>query len=190
MLAIPARAELCLCPLKTEQLQLVPLEATDAEDFWSSVSSAREALEPWLPWVPFTDSLQACQRYVRACAVDWDAGRALRFALRSLHDQQLVGVVSFDHCNHHHRTAELGYWLHPSCWGRGWLTQAARAAVDFALRRAGFHRIRCAVATTNQASLAVVARLGFQPEGIARQAEWVQGRWVDHAVFSRLATDP
>ena len=32
-------------------------------------------------------------------------------------------------------------------------------------------------------------RLEFKPEGIARQAEFVAGRWVDHAVFSKLSTD-
>ena len=32
-------------------------------------------------------------------------------------------------------------------------------------------------------------RLGFKPEGIARQAEFVSSRWVDHAVFSKLSTD-
>jgi ribosomal-protein-serine acetyltransferase len=35
----------------------------------------------------------------------------------------------------------------------------------------------------------VIGRLGFKPEGIARQAEFVSSRWVDHAVFSRLSTD-
>jgi ribosomal-protein-serine acetyltransferase len=35
----------------------------------------------------------------------------------------------------------------------------------------------------------VIARLGFHFEGIARQAEFVDSRWLDHAVFSRLASD-
>jgi ribosomal-protein-serine acetyltransferase len=48
------------------------------------------------------------------------------------------------------------------------MTEAARACVDFAL----------------------IARLKFHFEGIARQAEYVDARWVDHAVFARLATDP
>jgi len=43
--------------------------------------------------------------------------------------------------------------------------------------------------TDNYPSLRVIARLGFRFEGIARQAEYVGGRWVDHAVFGRLSTD-
>jgi len=53
----------------------------------------------------------------------------------------------------------------------------------------GARRVRCAAATDNYASLRVIARLGFRFEGISRQAEFVGGRWVDHAVFSRLSTD-
>jgi len=40
------------------------------------------------------------------------------------------------------------------------------------------------------ASLGVIRRLGFHFEGIARQAERCNGRWLDHAVFALLGTDP
>jgi len=69
------------------------------------------------------------------------------------------------------------------------MSEAAGACVRFAFARVGVHRIRCAAATGNQPSLAVIGRLGFKPEGVARQAEFVASRWVDHAVFSKLSTD-
>jgi ribosomal-protein-serine acetyltransferase len=52
------------------------------------------------------------------------------------------------------------------------------------------HRVRVAAATDNHPSLAVIRRLGFKFEGIARQAERCNGRWLDHAVFALLVTDP
>jgi len=51
------------------------------------------------------------------------------------------------------------------------------------------HRIRCAAATDNFPSLRVIQRLSFRFEGIARQAELVQSRWLDHAVFAKLSSD-
>jgi len=51
------------------------------------------------------------------------------------------------------------------------------------------HRVRCAAATDNAPSLRVIARLNFRFEGIARQAEWVGSRWLDHALFARLSSD-
>jgi ribosomal-protein-serine acetyltransferase len=70
------------------------------------------------------------------------------------------------------------------------MTEAADACVRFAFERMGMHRIRCAAATDNVPSLRVIGRLGFRFEGIARQAEWVGARWLDHALFARLSTDP
>ena len=43
--------------------------------------------------------------------------------------------------------------------------------------------MRVAAATDNFASLGVIRRLGFHFEGIAREAERCQGRWLDHAAL-------
>ena len=84
---------------------------------------------------------------------------------------------------------ELGYWLRHDTCRKGFMTEAARATVDWALRTLQAHRIRVAAATDNHASLGVIRRLGFHFEGIAREAERCNGRWLDHAVFALLATD-
>ena len=101
----------------------------------------------------------------------------------------LVGVVGLEACVHLHRSCELGYWLRKDATHRGLMTEASKAALDFAFRTMGAHRVRVAAATDNHPSLSVIARLGFRFEGIARQAEWCDGRWLDHAAFSLLATD-
>jgi ribosomal-protein-serine acetyltransferase len=168
---------------------LVPIEAADGTDLWEAVDGSRWHLERWLPWVPFNNTLEASQRYAESCAADWDAGRAVRFCIRDRHHGQLLGVVGLDSCVHLHRSCELGYWLKHEATGRGLMTEAARACIQFAIERMRVHRIRCAAATDNYPSLRVIARLGFRFEGIARQAEFVGSRWLDHAVFARLASD-
>jgi ribosomal-protein-serine acetyltransferase len=44
-------------------------------------------------------------------------------------------------------------------------------------------------ATENEKSCAVPERLGFRREGIERQAEWLYDHFVDHAVYSALASE-
>jgi ribosomal-protein-serine acetyltransferase len=185
----PPRAPLRRTPVASARTLLVPIDATDGPELWEAVDSSRWHLERWLPWVPFTTSPEASLRYAEACAVDWDQGRAARFAARDRQSGELIGVVGLDSCVHLHRSCELGYWLRREYTGRGLMTEAADACVRFAFERMGMHRIRCAAATDNVPSLRVIARLGFRFEGIARQAEWVGSRWLDHALFARLATD-
>jgi ribosomal-protein-serine acetyltransferase len=190
MLVVPPRAELRHRPLDTPRLLLVPVEPADAPDLWNAVDSSRAHLEKWLPWVPFNTDLDASWRYCEASASDWDHARALRFSIRERTTRRFLGVVGLESLAHLHKSAELGYWLRADGARRGYMTEAARATVVWAFKRLNAHRIRVAAATDNVASLGVIRRLGFRYEGSAREAERCQGRWLDHALFALLATDP
>jgi ribosomal-protein-serine acetyltransferase len=69
------------------------------------------------------------------------------------------------------------------------MTEGAGTVVRWSFQVLGAHRLRVAAATDNHASLGVIGRLGFRFEGIAREAEFVAGRWLDHAIFARLSGD-
>lgn len=189
-LSIPPRSEVFRNPLTTERLILEPITTSCARKLYVAVDEARDTLTPWLPWVPFNDSAEASNRYAEACEHDWDSGAALRFSLRLRNAAELVGAVTLEGCISLHRSCDLGYWLHPRYTKRGLMTEAAERVIQFAFQVVGFHRIRCAAGVDNYASRAVIERLGFSFEGTARDAERVDGRWVTHAVYSRLVTDP
>jgi ribosomal-protein-serine acetyltransferase len=189
MLSIVPREDLRAKPILTERLALVPMDPTDGQDLWFAVQSSRDALKRWLPWVQFHADITASMRFTEASALDWDQGRAFRFTVRERERFLFVGVVGLEALIHMHRSCELGYWLTDGSTGKGYMTEAARAALDFAFARMGAHRVRIAAATDNHRSLSVIARIGFRFEGIAREAEWCDGRWLDHAVFALLAGD-
>jgi ribosomal-protein-serine acetyltransferase len=188
-LRIPPRSRLRAHPAVGARVQLTPIEPADGPELWDVVDASRPQLGNWLPWVPYNNSLEASQRYTEACAADWDNLRAMRFGIRAIPTGDLLGIVSLDNCAHAHRSCDLGYWLATSVTRRGLMTEAARVCLRFAFDQVGLHRVRCAAATTNHRSLGVIARLGFRFEGIAREAEFVDSRWVDHAVFSLLESD-
>jgi ribosomal-protein-serine acetyltransferase len=189
MLVVPPRADVRAHPVETARLVLSPVDPSDAPELWLAVDGSRAHLEPWLPWVPFNSDPIANQRFTDACASDWDTGRAVRFTVRDRATRALVGIVGLEACVHLHRSCELGYWLRKEATGRGLMTEAGRAAVDFAFQQMGAHRVRVAASTDNHPSLQVIARLGFRFEGIMREAEFCHRRWLDHAVFGKLSTD-
>lgn len=190
MLAVPHRSDVRSRPLETARLLLFPLDATDSRDLWQAVESSRPNLEPWLPWVPFNTDVEASGRYAEASASDWDSARACRFAIRDRATRRFLGVIGLEGFAHLHESCELGYWLRTDTTRRGLMTEAGRAVLDWAFNSVNAHRVRVAAATDNHASLGVIRRLGFRFEGIARQAERCNGRWLDHAVFALLVTDP
>ncbi len=189
MLEIPFRSVLRRNPLVTSRLALAPLEGVDADDLWNAVDGSRADLEPWLPWVPFNVDLETSVRYAELSAQDWDEGRACRFSIRRRDNRRLLGVVGLEQLVHLHRSADLGYWLRTDSTKSGFMSEAAERVLVFAFESLRVHRVRVAAATGNASSLAVIRRAGFRFEGVAREAEFVRGRWLDHAVFSLLKRD-
>jgi ribosomal-protein-serine acetyltransferase len=188
-LKIPPRLAILRNPLVSERLELSPVTTRDAEAFFEAVDESRAALQPWLPWVHLNNSHEDSLRYAQACERDWDQGHAARFFIKTRESKRLVGVLSFENCSITHRSCYLGYWLHIGEWGRGLMTEAARRGLRFAFEEMNVHRVACAAGTKNSRSLRVIERLGFQYEGTARQAEWVDHRWISHSVYALLASD-
>jgi RimJ/RimL family protein N-acetyltransferase len=72
---------------------------------------------------------------------------------------------------------ELLYGLAPACWGRGYATEAALAALDYGFARAGFRRVVASAMVGNGASIRVLEKAGLARERI----ETIDGR--DEVVF-------
>lgn len=189
MLVVPPRASLRLHPLSTKRLVLQPVDRQDARELFRAVDESRADLERWLPWVPFNPDEEASYRFAELCEGDWDNTRACRLTIRERQTRKLVGIVGLEALLHLHQSGELGYWLRSSAAGHGVMTEACQEILRWAFGPVSMHRVRVAAATDNHRSLSVIARLGFRFEGIARQAERCQGRWLDHAVFGMLASD-
>lgn len=60
---------------------------------------------------------------------------------------------------------EVGWTLRRSSWGRGYATEAARAAVGYAFAALGQSRVLSLIAPDNVASIRVAERLGEKPVG-------------------------
>lgn len=56
---------------------------------------------------------------------------------------------------------DLGYAFVPAAWGRGYATEACRATLDWGREAKGLSRILAIVKPGNQASIAVLARIGM-----------------------------
>ena len=60
---------------------------------------------------------------------------------------------------------ELGYWIAREHWGKGFATEAAQTAVDWAFTAYDISSIRGCYRPQNTGSARVLERCGFQPEG-------------------------
>jgi RimJ/RimL family protein N-acetyltransferase len=75
--------------------------------------------------------------------------------------------------------AEIGYTLSRGYQGRGLATEAVARVLEYAFMTLGLYRVFAITDCENEASVAVLERLGFRRESDVRQNVWFKGRWAD-----------
>jgi RimJ/RimL family protein N-acetyltransferase len=63
---------------------------------------------------------------------------------------------------------ELGYWITPDAWGRGYATEAGKAVVSIARHALGLKRLHSGHFVDNPASGRVLQKLGFRATGMVK----------------------
>ena len=85
------------------------------------------------------------------------------------------------------QSAMLGYSIDHLHEGRGLMSEALRAALADAFgSRVALHRVQANVRPENLRSLALLERLGFEREGLARDYLFIDGAWRDHAMTALI----
>ncbi len=80
--------------------------------------------------------------------------------------------------------AELGYWLGIPHWNKGYVTEAAKAIVDFGFNELGFHKIFATHFLHNPASGRIMEKIGMVQEAVLIQEIKKDGEYFDLVRYS------
>jgi len=105
------------------------------------------------------------------------------------YQQSMVGVIGFNSIDHLHRVCEIGYWIDVDHQGLGIATRSTERLIDFAFKDLKLNKVSIPVATQNTKSRSIPEKLGFQIEGVSREAEWLYDHYVDHAMYAILLSE-
>ncbi len=161
------------------RVALAFLEMSDAEELLYLVNASRSSLERWLPWVEGFRTLQDACSSISAYEVQRKTGNGGAFGIRRLEDGALAGEFIVQWIDPRNRCASLGYFLGSEFEGNGLAREAGRLVLE-SLRTAGIHRVEISAATENAKSNALAESLGFSLEGLARDAEFLHGKFWNH----------
>ena len=115
-------------------------------------------------------------------------GQALDVAVVRRDTGELIGDVLLFWHSAEHRSGEIGYVFNPDHHGHGYATEACRALLALAFDGLGLHRVTARIDARNDASAAVLRRLGLRQEAVLVENEWFKGEWtteIDFAVLDR-----
>ena len=180
-----------LAELRTDRLRLRasdPALADVAADYYRRNREAHARWNPPQSAPMFTADGQ--RERLAASAAAMAAGTLVGWWLFAADEpEQALGQIHLSQiarapfCN-----ALLGYSIDAAHEGRGLMREALDAVLADAFGpRVGLHRVQANVRPENTRSLALLERLGFEREGLAREYLFIDGAWHDHVLTARRA---
>lgn len=155
-------------PIQTEDLILRPFQVSDAPAMFVNWAQDEEVVEflTWSPHESIAESLAICTEFEfdnRGFGANWAI-------TEKANPQMAIGSLGVVRRDEDIMACELGYCLARKFWGRGYMTQAVRAAIDFLFEEMGYNRVAARHDSNNPASGKVMVKAGMVKEGVLRQA--------------------
>jgi ribosomal-protein-alanine N-acetyltransferase len=145
-------------------------------------------LSQWEPIRP-EDFYRAEVIRQRLCHAHSDAeqGLAYQFGIVNGAGTEMLGACNFSNiARGPFQACHLGYSIAARHEGKGIMSQALSATIEYMLGELDLHRIMAAYIPTNTRSEKLLLRLGFEKEGYAKSYLKIAGHWQDHVLTSLI----
>ncbi len=172
--------------IETSRLLLRPMELGDAPAMYAYRSDAEvyrySSSEPPASADAVVESIR---RWLENNAED----RPPMWGIIPKETGRVSGLVGFVQLSRAHSAGMLPYELARELWGRGLVTEAVRAVLNYGFGTMGLNRIGAGCWDGNLASRRVMEKTGMQYEGTQRQSKFAKGAYRDLRHYSMLASE-
>ncbi len=179
-------------PLETERLYIRYPRLSD----WQAWANVRQISSAYLiPWEPVWshDSLSKAnfRARLRQYARDSKEDSGFAFFIFRKEDNQLIGSVTLSNIRRGvAQTGTIGYWTGEPYARQGYMFEGLCGLIPSLFDQYGLRRVEAACIPENNASASLLEKVGFKPEGRAREYLCINGVWRDHLLYAILNSDP
>lgn len=170
--------------LETDRLILRPFEKTDLEDFYEYAKSPN--VGPNAGWPPH-DNVEGSEK-ILTTLIEEDEVLAIVWK----ESNKVIGSIGLhkDPVRSAQDVKMLGYVLSEDYWGKGIVTEASKAVINYAFQELGVFIISIHHYPFNQRSKRVIEKCGFTYEGTLRHASTIyNGNTYDTVCYSMTKED-
>jgi ribosomal-protein-alanine N-acetyltransferase len=169
--------------LKTERLNLRPLEAEDAAAIHLMMSDA-EVMAFWDSEVIDDPALtlDIVERHLDEVGRD----EARYWTLQLAADGGFLGLCDLSEIDRRHSRADVGFMVARRYWGGGYTFEAMHAVIGHAAQGLRLKRLQARTHLGNVRSMRLLDRLGFKREGLLRGYVERDGERRDCVLFGLL----
>lgn len=134
---------------------------------------------------PMTE--QELKGYVNDVSV---SNRSLVLAIIEKSAKKHIGNISLQEINYIDRSAEFAIIMgEKDVWGKGYASEAGKALIQHAFHSLNLHRVYVGTASNNIGMQKLALKLGFEQEGIRREALYNKGNYYDIIEYGMLRLD-
>ena len=126
------------------------------------------------------------QYYIECALEEHKAGSSVRFVVFH-EDNSSIPIAKINYSQIFRglfQACYLGYAMDKDYAGKGLMTQALQATINYMFNELNIHRIMANYMPHNKASGRVLEKLGFIIEGTAKDYLRINGQWSDHVLTS------
>jgi ribosomal-protein-alanine N-acetyltransferase len=172
--------------LETERLVLREIVPSDAEDIYS-IFSDEETMQYW-SCRPYS-SVDQASRLIESIAKQIQESTGIHWAITLRGEGRLIGKCGYNEWRKAHRRGDISYIVAREQWGKGVVSEALCAVLNYGFDHLNLHSIEAGVTPGNDASMRMLKRLGFCLEGHLRESFLVEDAFVDSLIYSLLRKD-
>jgi ribosomal-protein-alanine N-acetyltransferase len=174
--------------IETERLILRRFKPSDAEYMFKNWATDSE-VNKFLSWNSHKD-LNETKKILDSWINDYAKKNCYNWTIELKDIDEIIGQISLVGLNEKYCSCEVGYTVGRLFWGKGIMTEAIKAVINYLFSEIGMNRIEARYNTLNLASGRVMQKSGMKHEGILRQVQVDKnGHFNDLAVYSILKSE-
>jgi RimJ/RimL family protein N-acetyltransferase len=119
----------------------------------------------YMTWKPYKN-IRETKTFIKACQELWKTGKDFAYSIILRENDKLIGMIALHPLK---LKIEVGYGLARPFWGKGYMTEALRAVIDWALAQPDIFRVQAFCDVDNFGSARVMEKAGMEREGTLRR---------------------
>lgn len=171
--------------IETERLRLSSFDQNDTEHYFK-LRSDNQFIK-YLSTYPMT--LSDAKLRIKETIEDFDKKRGLSWKISLKKDSNLIGYLGFWRIDQAHFRAEVGFGIDLSYQGKGLMSEAMKAILNYGFHDIRIHSVLANVDVNNAASINLLKRLGFKKEAHFREDYFFDGKFLDSIHYCLLEKD-
>ncbi|GAB6108176.1 GNAT family N-acetyltransferase [Fusibacter bizertensis] len=168
--------------ITTERLTLRPFRLSDAEDMYNNWASDPEVAR-FLTW-PAHEHVEITKEILSIWCGQYEYDNVYNWAIELNAEKQAIGGISVVAKSENDLSCEIGYCISRKLWGKGIVTEAFKAVIEYLFLEVGMNRIVAKHDTKNPASGRVMQKSGLIFEGISREVKCRGNDFYDLANYA------